>query len=66
MINRGTNKISKQIKSLKERKHRDSEGLFIAEGLRFVNEIPEDYQIEYYAFLPLAIVIHIKQEFWTL
>ena len=50
MINRGTNKISKQIKSLKERKHRDSEGLFIAEGLRFVNEIPEDYQIEYYAF----------------
>ena len=46
----GTNKISKQIKALKERKHRDEAGLFVSEGLRFVNEIPKDYNVEYYAF----------------
>ena len=50
MTQKGTNKIYKQIKALKERKHRDKEGLFIAEGLRFVNEIPYDWNIEYYAF----------------
>ena len=50
MIQTGTNKISKHIKSLRERKHRDETGLFVAEGLRFVNEIPLDYEVEYYAF----------------
>ena len=50
MTQKGTNKIYKQIKALKERKNRDKEGLFIAEGLRFVNEIPYDWNIEYYAF----------------
>ncbi len=50
MAHYGTNKISKQIKSLKERKHRDETGLFVSEGLRFVNEIPKDFEVEYYAF----------------
>jgi len=50
MIMTGTNKIAKTIKSLKERKYRDETGLFIAEGLRFVNEIPKDYEISMYAF----------------
>lgn len=50
MVQTGTNKISKQIKALKERKSRDETGLFVSEGLRFVNEIPKDYKVEYYAF----------------
>ncbi len=50
MIQTGTNKISKQIKALKEKKYRDETELFISEGLRFVNEIPKDYKIEYYVF----------------
>ena len=45
MIMTGTNKFAKTIKSLKERKYREETGLFIAEGLRFVNEIPDDYDL---------------------
>ena len=46
---KGTNKIYKTIKLLKTKKERDKEGLFICEGIRFVNEIPKNIDIEYYA-----------------
>ena len=40
------NKIFKQIKGLSLKKNRDKEGLFVAEGLRFVSEIPLSWEIE--------------------
>lgn len=42
------NKLIKQIKALQLRKNREKEGLFIVEGVRFVNEIPQN-DISYYA-----------------
>ena len=49
MIDSGQNKIAKLIKSLENRKYRDKEKLFTAEGLRFTSEIPNDYEILFYA-----------------
>lgn len=49
MIDSSQNKIIKLISSLKNKKERDKQGLFIAEGLRFVEEIPVDYEIVLYA-----------------
>ena len=40
------NKVFKRIKSLNLRKNREKEGVFIAEGLRFVSEIPSDWDVE--------------------
>ncbi len=40
------NKIFKQIKGLSLKKNRDKEGLFVAEGLRFVSEIPLSWEVE--------------------
>lgn len=40
------NKVFKRVKSLNLRKNRDKEGVFIAEGLRFVSEIPSDWDVE--------------------
>lgn len=42
------NKVIKRIKSLKQKKNRDKENVFIAEGLRFVNHIPQNFEIELY------------------
>ncbi len=41
MIESSQNKLIKEIKALAEKKKRDEEGLFIADGLRFVSEIPD-------------------------
>lgn len=49
MIDSSQNKTIKLINSLKNKKDRDSLELFVAEGLRFVEEIPEDYEIVFYA-----------------
>lgn len=49
MIDSSQNKTIKLINSLKAKKDRDKLGLFVAEGLRFVEEIPRDYQIMLYA-----------------
>ena len=49
MIDSNQNKSIKLISSLKAKKDRDKLGLFVAEGLRFVEEIPDDYEIMLYA-----------------
>lgn len=49
MIDSSQNKTIKLISSLKAKKDRDKLGLFVAEGLRFVAEIPDDYEIMLYA-----------------
>ncbi|MGE4214666.1 MAG: TrmH family RNA methyltransferase [Anaerotignaceae bacterium] len=49
MIDSSQNKTIKLINSLKAKKDRDKLGLFVAEGLRFVEEIPDDYEIMLYA-----------------
>lgn len=43
------NKWVKRLNGLKIKKNRDKEGVFIAEGLRFVSEIPADWVVEAYA-----------------
>lgn len=43
------NKWVKRLNGLKIKKNRDKEGVFLAEGLRFVSEIPADWSIEAYA-----------------
>ena len=43
------NKWTKRLNGLKIKKNRDKEGLFIAEGLRFIQEIPRDWAVETYA-----------------
>ena len=43
------NKLVKKIKALQQRKNREKESLFIVEGVRFVQEIPIDYTIVFYA-----------------
>ncbi len=43
------NKLVKKIKALQQRKNREKEGLFIVEGVRFVQEIPTNYTILFYA-----------------
>lgn len=42
------NKFVKKVKSLQQRKNRDKEGLFIVEGIRFIQEIPKTYTILFY------------------
>ena len=46
MIESSQNKIIKEIKSLSEKKYRDRTNTFIADGLRFVSEIPERMKVE--------------------
>ncbi len=48
IITSSSNAIFKNIMKLKDKKHRDKNGVFIAEGLRFVAEIPEDVFVEEY------------------
>ena len=43
------NKLVKKIKALQQRKNREKESLFIVEGVRFVQEIPINYTIVFYA-----------------
>lgn len=40
------NKIFKRVKGLNLRKNRDKERVFVAEGLRFISEIPLDWPVE--------------------
>lgn len=49
MIDSSQNKTIKLISSLKAKKDRDRLGLFVAEGIRFVEEIPNGYEIVLYA-----------------
>lgn len=46
IIESSKNKVIKEIKALSEKKYRDEKGLFIADGLRFVSEIPKSMKIE--------------------
>ncbi len=46
MIESSKNRLIKEIKSLSEKKYRDRENLFIADGLRFVSELPHDMKPE--------------------
>ena len=43
------NKWIKRLNGLKIKKNRDKEGVFVAEGLRFISEIPVDWNVEAYA-----------------
>ena len=46
LIESSANKEIKEIKSLSQKKYRDQKGLFIAEGIRFVLEAPDDVLLE--------------------
>ena len=43
------NQLVKRLNGLKLRKNREKEKVFVAEGLRFVSEIPKDFHVELYA-----------------
>lgn len=43
------NQLIKRLNGLKLRKNREKEKVFVAEGLRFVSEIPKDFEVELYA-----------------
>lgn len=43
------NKWVKRLNGLKIKKNRDKEGVFVAEGLRFISEVPRDWPVEAYA-----------------
>ncbi len=43
------NKWVKRLNGLKIKKNRDKEGVFVAEGLRFISEVPVDWAVEAYA-----------------
>lgn len=49
MINSNSNQTVKLVKSLMLKKCRDKSGLFIVEGERFVSDIPNWLEIEFYA-----------------
>ena len=49
MIESTQNKIAKKITSLKQRKEREKQKLFVAEGTKFVSEIPKDWKIDLFA-----------------
>lgn len=42
------NKWVKRLNGLKIKKNRDKEGVFVAEGLRFISEVPAEWQVEAY------------------
>ena len=42
------NKLVKRIHGYKLRKNREKDRVFVAEGLRFVSEIPADWPVECY------------------
>lgn len=48
VITSSANSVFKNLCKLKDKKYRDKNGLFIAEGLRFVRDIPENVFIEEY------------------
>ena len=41
--------MDQRLNGLKIKKNRDKEGLFIAEGLRFIREIPKNWEVLAYA-----------------
>lgn len=47
-IESAQNKLVKRIHGLSLRKNREKEKVFVAEGLRFVSEIPNDWDVECY------------------
>jgi len=47
MITSAQNAFVKKATGLKQRKNRDSTGLFIIEGEKFVNEVPDDWDCEF-------------------
>lgn len=49
IIESSQNKIVKYLNSLKLRKEREKHNVFLAEGIKFVNEIPSDWKVEMYA-----------------
>ena len=50
MIESTQNKLIKELRALGDKKHRDESGLFIADGFRFVSEIPENTKINKMVF----------------
>ena len=47
IIESNQNKIIKEVNALKAKKERDKTGLFILEGKRLVDEIPNSWEIKY-------------------
>ena len=47
IIESNQNKIIKEVNALKAKKERDKTGLFILEGKRLVEEIPNSWEIKY-------------------
>jgi TrmH family RNA methyltransferase len=45
MITSAQNPLVKRAASLRERKYRDAEGMFIIEGRKFTDEIPDDWEV---------------------
>lgn len=48
IITSSSNAVFKNLMKLKDKKNRDRQGVFVAEGLRFVNEIPKEVCVEEY------------------
>ncbi len=48
IITSTSNKIVKMVRSLKEKKFRDKTGLFLAEGMNLVKDIPSGMDVEFY------------------
>lgn len=48
IITSSSNAVFKNLMKLKDKKNRDKQGVFVAEGFRFVNEIPKDVLVEEY------------------
>lgn len=47
-IESAQNRLVKRLHGLKLRKNREKEQVFVAEGIRFVGEIPKDWPVECY------------------
>jgi len=66
VIESKNNKIIKEIKSLSDKKYRDESDFFIADGLRFVNEIPKTFEIDKILFSESFAKKHNTEQYSTI
>ncbi len=57
------NKWVKWLNGLKIKKNRDKAGVFVAEGLRFIHEVPIDWKVEVYAVSETFAMEHDLSEY---
>jgi TrmH family RNA methyltransferase len=64
-IESADNKIIKQIVSLKDKKTRDADGLFIVEGEKQVNDIPLNWEVKYAVLTDNNAKINFSHVYYT-